>query len=187
MIGNIVRKAAIVRFCVGMTLVALFVGSSALGLAAQDAPTRIGVVDVEFIAAQSPAGQALAAEIQSLREQYAAELAAREAEVGDIQARVAAADSTDVVTLRALQREYQDALTAFQRYQQDVQAQAQQFQANGLQRVREEIGPAIEAIMEEDGFDLILNSGNSAVIMSSDRIDVTQRVLDRLAADGAGG
>lgn len=165
----------------------LYSGSSAVAVAAQEAPTKIGVVNVEFIAAQSPAGQELAAEIQALRDQYNAELASREAEVSDIQARVAAADSTDIVTLRALQREYQDALTAFQRYQQDVQAQAQQFQADGLLRVREEIGPAIEAIMEEDGFDLILNAGNAAIIMSSDRIDVTQRVLDRLAAGGAGG
>jgi Skp family chaperone for outer membrane proteins len=184
---NIVRKHTLARLVAGLTIAVAIAGPAAGALEAQETPFRIGVVDIEFIAARSPAGQTLATEIEALRVQYAQELAAREAEVGGIQARVAAADSTDLVTLRALQREYQDALTNFQRYQQDVQAQAQDFQTQGLQRVREEIGPAIEAIMEEEGYDLILNMANTAIIMSSERIDVTQKVLDRLAAAGSGG
>lgn len=156
-------------------------------VAAQDAPLRIAVLDIDFVAVQSPAGQQLTSEIQALRQQYAEELATRQAEVNDIQAQVAAVGEEDIEQQRVLQRRYQDALTAFQRYQQDVQAQAQRRQNEGLARVREEIGPVIEGIMREEGYDLILNTANPAVVMSSDRVDITQAVLERLQAGGGGG
>jgi len=153
--------------------------SPALG---QDAPLKIAVVDIDFIAVQSPAGQALAAEIQKLRDDYKAELATRQAAVEEIQTKIAEVDSLDIAQQRVLQREYQDAVTSFQRYQQDVQGQAQQRQNEGLAQVREEIGPALQAIMKEEGYDVILNTGNPAVVMSSDRIDITRAVLERLQA-----
>jgi len=152
--------------------------------AAQDAPLRIAVLDIDFVAVQSPAGQQLAAEIAALRQQYGQELATRQAEVNNIQSQVAQVAEDDIEQQRSLQRRYQDALTAFQRYQQDVQAQAQQRQNEGLAKVREEIGPVIEAVMHEEGYDLILNLANPAVVMSSDRIDITQKVLERLQAGG---
>jgi Skp family chaperone for outer membrane proteins len=152
--------------------------------ASQDAPLRIAVLDVDFVAVQSPAGQQLAAEIAAMRQQYGQELATRQAEVNDIQSQVAQVAEDDIEQQRLLQRRYQDALTAFQRYQQDVQAQAQQRQNEGLAKVREEIGPVIEAVMREEGYDLILNTANPAVVMSSERVDITQTVLERLQAGG---
>ncbi len=188
MSGYIVRK----RICRSGAIAAVL--GTAVGLAigvgpaaGQDAPIRIAVVDIDFIAVQSPAGRGLAGEITALQNQYNTEMASRQAVVDGIQARIAAVDSADVAEQRILQREYQDAVTSFQRYQQDVQAQAQAFQTQGLTRVREEIGPALEAIMAEEGYDLILNRANQAVVMSSDRIDITQLVLERLEAGGAGG
>lgn len=193
MIRHIVRRTArdgrkrtplpVAVAAIGVATLIIGAGS----VTAQDSPVKIAVVDIDFIAVQSPAGQELAAEITALQTQYQAELTARQAEVDGIQARIASVDSANVAEQRVLQREYQDAVTSFQRYQQDIQAQAQTFQAEGLLRVREEIGPALEAIMREEGYDLILNTGNPAVLMSSERIDITQLVLDRLAAGGVGG
>ena len=152
----------------------------------QETPLRIAVLDIDFVAVQSPAGQTLATEIRALRDQYGQELASRQAEVNEIQAQVAQVPEDDIETQRSLQRRYQDALTAFQRYQQDVQAQAQRRQAEGLARVREEIGPVIEAIMAEEGYDLILNTADPAVIMASERVDITQLVLERLQTGDGG-
>jgi Skp family chaperone for outer membrane proteins len=188
MLQHIVRNT----LCGRTAAVAVLVGAGAVlavapGAAAQDSPPKIAVVDIDFIAVQSPAGKALAAEITALQTQYQSELAARQAEVDGIQARIASVDSANVVEQRALQREYQDAVTSFQRYQQDVQAQALAFQNQGRLRVREEIGPALEALMLEQGYDLILNTGNPGVVLSSERIDITQLVLERLESAGVGG
>lgn len=189
MTGHIVRNTTRGGTAAAAALlgVAALFGGGADPASAQEGPPRIAVVDIDFVAVQSPAGKELTAEITALSTQYNAELATRQAEVEEIQARIAAVDSADVEQQRSLQREYQDAVTSFQRYQQDIQAQAQAFQTEGLARVREEIGPALEALMLEEGIDLILNTGNPGVILASDRIDITQLVIERLEAAGAGG
>lgn len=153
---------------------------------AADGPARIAVVNIDYIAVQSPSGQALQREIQALRDQYAAGLEERQAEVRRIEQRVAAADSLSAEESRVLEREYQDALTAVRRYQQDVQDRAQRMQNQGLSEIREEIGPVLEAIMQEEGYDLVLNAQNNAIVLSSQRLDITQTVLERLQTAPAG-
>lgn len=153
---------------------------------APDGPPRIAVVNVDYVATQSPSGQALQRDIQALRDQYAAGLEERQQEVQRIEQRVATADSLSAEERRTLEREYQDALTNVRRYQQDVQDRAQRMQTGGLARIREEIGPVLEAIMQEEGYDLVLNAQDNAIVLSSDRIDITRLVLDRLVAAPGG-
>lgn len=154
---------------------------------AADGPARIAVVNVDFVAVQSPSGQALQGEIQALRDQYAAGLEERQQEVRRIEQRVATADSLSAEERRTLEREYQDALTAVRRYQQDVQDRAQRMQNQGLAEIREEIGPILEAIMQEEGYDLVLNAQDNAIVLSSERVDITRAVLQRLQAAPTGG
>lgn len=153
---------------------------------AADGPARIAVVNIDYIAVQSPSGQALQREIQALRDQYAAGLEERQAEVRRIEQQVATADSLSAEESRALEREYQDALTAVRRYQQDVQDRAQRMQNQGLLEIREEIGPVLEAIMQEEGYDLVLNAQDNAIVLSGQRLDITQTVLERLQTAPAG-
>lgn len=172
----------------GMLVVALGPLASA-GVAQEPAasdPPRIAVVSVDYVAAQSPSGQALQQEIQALRDQYSAGLEERQQEVRRVEQRVAQADSLSAEERRVLEREYQDALTAVRRYQQDVQDRAQRMQNQGLAEIREEIGPVLQAIMQEQGYDLVLNAQDNAVVLSSQRIDITQAVLERLEAAPGG-
>ena len=98
-----------------------------------------------------------------------------------VELRVAEADSLTVDERRVLEREYQDALTAFQRYQQDKQEEATALQDDGRERIRAELAPVIEAIQAELGYDLILNATSPIIILFSERVDITQLVIDRLA------
>lgn len=155
---------------------------------AQDAPLKIAVVNVDRIAAQSPSGMALQARLQEFQQQLNQELLARQTAANEIQRRIAEApDTMSVVERLALEREYQDALTAYQRFQQDKQREGQALQAEGLARVQAELQPVLVAIQEEQGFDLILNMNDNAIVLVSPRVNITQLVLDRLAAGGAGG
>ncbi len=155
---------------------------------AQAAPLKIAVVNVDRIAAQSPSGMALQARIQEFQQQLNQELLSRQAAANDIQRRIAEApDTMSVVERLALEREYQDALTAYQRFQQDKQREGQALQAEGLARVQAELQPVLTAIQEEQGFDLILNMNDNAIVLVSPRVNITQLVLDRLAAGGPGG
>lgn len=162
-------------------------GAGAQPPAGASGPPKIAVVNVDFVAVQSPAGQALQREIQGLRDQVQSGLEERQAEVRRVEQAVAQADSLSGEEKRTLEREYQDALTDLRRFQQDAQDRAQRMQAEGLAQIREEIGPILEGIMQEQGYDLVLNAQNSAIVLSSDRIDITRMVLERLRAAPAGG
>lgn len=171
------------------TVLAAFGPLASAGVAQEptaDGPARIAVVNVDFVAVQSPSGQALQGEIQALRDQYAAGLEERQQEVRRIEQRVGTADSLSAEERRTLEREYQDALTAVRRYQQDVQDRAQRMQNQGLAEIREEIGPILEAVMQEEGYDLVLNAQDNAIVLSSERIDITRVVLERLQAAPTG-
>jgi len=187
------RGARVPQLGLGAGLAALVAALGPLAPAAHaqepaaEGPPRIAVVNVDFVAVQSPSGQALQREIQALRDQYAAGLEERQQEVRRIEQRVAAADSLSADERRTLEREYQDALTAVRRYQQDVQDRAQRMQNEGLAEIREEIGPVLEAVMEEQGYDLVLNAQDNAIVLSSERIDITRAVLERLQAGPSGG
>ena len=103
-----------------------------------------------------------------------------------VELRVAEADSLTVDEQRVLEREYQDALTAFQRYQQDKQEEATALQNDGRERIRAELAPVIEAIQAELDYDLILNATSPIIILFSERVDITQLVIDRLASETPG-
>ncbi len=57
------------------------------------------------------------------------------------------------------------------------------MQAAGMEQIRQEIGPVLETILDEQGIDLILSATAESVVLTSERIDITQTVLDRLRAD----
>lgn len=153
------------------------------GVAAQaeEAPLKVGVVNVDAVALQSPAGQALQQQLAAFQEEVRAELQVREEAVRLIEQRVAEADSLSVEERRVLEREYQDVLTDYQRYQQDKQEEVTALQAEGQSRIREEIGPVIAAIQSELGYDLVLNSTSPTILFFSARIDITQLAIDRLS------
>ena len=154
---------------------------------AADGPLRIGVIDLDAAAFGSPAGQELAQQLTDFQQELAAELQVRQEAVRAVELRVAEADSLTVDERRVLEREYQDALTAFQRYQQDKQEEATALQDDGRERIRGELAPVIEAIQAELGYDLILNATSPIIILFSERVDITQLVIDRLAASDPGG
>ena len=153
------------------------------GVAAQaeEAPLKVGVVNVDAVALQSPAGQALQQQLAAFQEEVGAELQVREEAVRLIEQRVAEADSLSVEERRVLEREYQDVLTDYQRYQQDKQEEVTALQTEGQARIREEIGPVIAAIQSELGYDLVLNSTSPTILFFSARIDITQLAIDRLS------
>ena len=153
---------------------------------AADGPLRIGVIDLDAAAFGSPAGQVLAQQLTDFQQELAAELQVRQEAVRAVELRVAEADSLTVDERRVLEREYQDALTAFQRYQQDKQEEATALQDDGRERIRGELAPVIEAIQAELGYDLILNATSPIIILFSERVDITQLVIDRLAAEDPG-
>ncbi|MDX1577149.1 MAG: OmpH family outer membrane protein [Gemmatimonadota bacterium] len=155
--------------------------------AADDEPLHIVIVQVDAVALQSPAGQRLQADLVAFQNQVSQEMQARQAAAVEIEQRIAQADSLTADQRRALEREYQDAVTDFQRFQQDKQEEANRMRAEGLAEIQRQIGPVLEALQRENGYDLVLNAQNDLIVLFSDRVDITPLVIERLRAEtGAG-
>ena len=145
-----------------------------------ESPLKVGVINLDAVAFQSPAGQALQRELAQFQEAFTIELQTRQEAARTIEAQVAESDSLPEEARRALERDYQDVITDFQRFQQDKQQEGAALRADGITRIREELNPAIESIQAELQYDLVLNSQTTWIVIFSDRIDITQSVIDRL-------
>ncbi len=152
---------------------------------AQDAaaPIKVGVVNLDEIARLSPAGEALRSQVEAFQAEVATEVATRQAAQRALEEQMAAAPDDMAPAERvSLERQYQDLLRDFQRFQEDRQAEVDALQFDGLARIQEEIGPAIQAVQVELGYDLVLNSADNVVVLFSDRVDITDVVVERLQA-----
>ncbi len=169
------------KLAAALAVVSFFVTGSMAG--AQPTTVKIAVVNLDFVVAQSPAGKALQAKLGAFQKQVQAEVEQRSQTARDIRQQMAeGATALSESKLAELQKKYEDATIAMRRHQDDKQREGQKMQTEGLRAVEKQLEPVFTAIRDEGGYDLILNAVPGVVVMASDRIDITQTVIDRLAA-----
>lgn len=173
------------RFGLALLVLALAAATVAPG-AAQDAPLKIAVVDLEYIVANSPAGKALQERLVEFTSQVNAEVKTRVDAAGALRAQIAqGANTLSSERLSELEQELESANTAIQRYREDKQREGQQMQNEGLRQIEVQLKPVFEEITAESGYDLILNNVPGVIVMAGPRADITQAVLDKLDAAAA--
>lgn len=167
-------------------LVALAVLALPLAGAAQSAPIKVAVVNLDYIVANSSQGKALQARLVAFQQEVRAEGEKKSETARAIRQQIAdGASSLSEDRLSELQKGFEDANIAIKRYQDDKQREGQKLQTEGLRKIEAELEPAFKAIRDEDGYDLILNNVPGSVVLASERIDITQKVIERLNAAAA--
>jgi len=159
---------------------ALILGASAA--IAQERP-RIAVVNLDAIVARSAGGKAIQAQIQKLREQAEAQSATLTRELESLEKRYMEGRTTlspDEVS--SLQRQYEDKGRALQRFQRDKQAEAEKLNREGIKQIEKELEPIFKQVLDEEGYDVILNYVPGVLVMAAERVDITERVVARLGA-----
>ena len=176
LLSTIVRCAAI----------ALLLTSALSPLAAQEAPLKIAVVDVEIVVAESPQGKALQARLESFQTEVQGELQRMQNDAQAIQQRITdGANSLSEDRLNELNKELEDATIAMRRYRDDKQREGTKIQEEGLMQIEQVLQPVFAQVRDEMGFDLILNRVPGVVLMISERVDVTPLMIQRLNEAGA--
>lgn len=158
------------------------------GVHAQDAAPKIGVVDVERVVAESPQGQELQARLESFQSEVQAQLNVMQEEARAIRRRISEGGSTlSQERITQLEKEYEDAGIAIRRYRDDKQREAQKMQEQGLRKIEKVLEPVFEQAREDMGLDILLNRVPGVVILISDRVDITDAMIERVAAAAEGG
>ena len=152
-------------------------------VAAQEAPLKIAVVDVEIVVAESPQGKALQARLEQFQTQVQGELQRMQNDAQAIQQRVTdGANSLSEDRLSELNKELEDATIAIRRYRDDKQREGTKIQEEGLVGIEQVLQPVFAQVRDEMGFDLIINRVPGVVLMISERVDVTPLMIQRLNA-----
>ena len=148
---------------------------------AQETAPKIAVVNLEAVFAQSAIGQSLQTEIQKLEESTRLELEKERDAIATLQQQEVTATADQ---RRELERRRQDHERTARRIAEDATRQATKLETDSRQRFTAAVEPLFRTLQQEQGWDLILNKASGFVIFAGDSLDVTDLVLERLAAAG---
>ncbi len=148
---------------------------------AQEEPFKIGVVNLDAIIAESPGGKELHTKLEAFREEALAETEALKAKANDTQKEID--KGVGVLpddTLRALEKQLEDAMISLRRHQEEKQREAQKIRSDGLNEIEKQLNPILKEFQTEMGYDLILSNRSGLVLMAGERADIAGQVLERL-------
>ena len=168
------------------TAVVLLVSFALTPVVAQEAPLKVAVVDVEIVVAESPQGKALQIRLEQFQTQVQGDMQRMQNDAQAIQQRITdGANSLSDDRLSELNKELEDATIAIRRYRDDKQREGNKMQEEGLMGIEQVLQPVFAEVRDEMGFDLILNRVPGVILMTSDRVDITPLMIQRLNAASA--
>ncbi len=160
------------------SLAALLTAIASPALHAQEA-TRVASINVELVVAEAREGRELAAFLQQIETETRTAL---EANAGRVEALRQSAVGKGPDELRSIQHQIEDLQRESQRLANDVERRAAKRQEETLQQINERLRPIVQQLIDENGYDLILNASIGGVLHASARVDLTQRVIEMLQA-----
>ena len=163
-----------------MTVVGLL-GMSGAEASAQAG--RLGFINSQRIMAEAPGTAEANAAFQQSMQQFQQELQTMEQELETEQSNIERQRSTlTEAALQAALGSLQQKVMAYQQRQQEMEQQAQQRQQELVQPIMEKIQTVIEQIRTEGSYSIIFDTAAGGIITADPSLDLTQQVLDRLAA-----
>jgi Skp family chaperone for outer membrane proteins len=150
---------------------------------AQGDAIKIAVVDLDVVVAQSPAGKELNSKLERFQQQVQAEIDTMTNKAKELRQRLAdGVNSLSEDKLAELQKQFEDEGIRMKRLKDDKTREGQKMQNEGLREIEKQLEPIFKQVRDEGGYDIILNRVPGMVVMASERVDITQRVIDRLSA-----
>jgi len=162
-------------------LAALVASAAAASLSAQEptAPTRIAIINVEAVVAEAREGKALTEFLQQVEAQARTGLETNATRIETLRQSAVGKGPDE---LRTIQHQIEDLQRESQRLASDAERRAAKEQEETLQRINERLRPIVQQLIDENGFDLILNASVGGVLHASARVDLTPTVIVMLQA-----
>lgn len=158
-------------------MIALF--AVALLSAPAFAEVKIAYVDLQKALNISQAGAAAKEEISAQVKKYEAEFKSKQDQLMQMKNELEKQGALLSETARAeKEREYQQQLKDLQRFQKDVQDDLQQQDSAYTKRILNELYDILQALGEENGYTLILEKNEGAVVYADETIDLTDALIE---------
>ncbi len=160
--------------------------------AQEQAPVKIGVLDLQGVMENSVQGKRFQAEMEKLTAGKQQEISSREEKIQGIQRELdAGANVLSDQAKREKQEEAERLIIELRRYRDDAERELESRYRRMLADVEEKILPIITAFGEQNSYTLILARMQSGLVYASRTTDVTPDIVKLFdeavtAADGAG-
>jgi Skp family chaperone for outer membrane proteins len=148
--------------------------------------TKIAVIDIERIAAESQAGKALFESLKVENDKIMEERAKREQEIRDMQTKL----NSEILSQDAkarLQRDIERKRTDAQRWLEDAQREFEEKRQDGEAQFQENLAPVVEAVARENSIGLILRATPGLTFVLDPSLDISPLVVQKLDETPVGG
>ncbi len=145
------------------------------------APTKVGVINIQSALISTKDGQAAAKELETKRSPKAKEFEKRQADIRQLQDSLNRGGNAMAETAKTeLVRNIDVKTKAFNRDLEDAQAEWDQDQQKVLQELGQRVMVVIDKYAKDNGFSLILDvsNPNTPVLYASNAIDVTKDIVE---------
>ena len=187
---NLTRVIGVAALALVPTLSFAQAADSAGGGAGVAAQTKIAVIDIERIAAESSAGKALMQELGAEQQRIEQETQQMQQELADMQTKLASDILSQDAKVR-LQRDMERKRTDSQRRLEDLQAEFEAKRQDGEARFQAQLAPIVEAVAKEQGIGLIFRATPGLTFILDESLDISPLVVQKLdesqPAPGDGG
>lgn len=163
------------------SLFAVLISLMALPLLAQtSAPSRMAVIDVRKVLAESAAGKAAFERLKKMQDEKAARAQKLNEELASLESQIKSKSmSLSDEKVADLNKQFTDRKVAFQRFAQDADRELTEARDRALQDLEKLIMPVINDIGKEMGFAVIFNKFEAGLVYASEAIDITDVVVKR--------
>ncbi len=163
-------------------LIALAVLATATLAAGQVAiPNKVGVIQIQSALVATKDGQKAAKELEERMAPRKKELDGKQAEIRDLQDRLAKGGNTLSESAKEeLTRNIDTKTKSFNRQVEDAQAELEQQQRQVLNSLGQKMMQVIDKYAQANGFSIILDvsTQNTPVLYASNTVDVTKDIID---------
>jgi len=181
---KVARGAAWVTLALSLAAVSTAFGQTA---GVTTGTTKIAVIDIERIAAESTAGKALFASLKAENDKIQEEVAKREQEIRDMTTKLNSEILSQDAKVR-LQRDIERKRTDAQRWLQDMQAEFEAKRQEGEAKFQESLEPIVRAVATENQIGLIIRATPGLTFVLDPALDISLLVVQKLdAAPPSGG
>lgn len=147
---------------------------------ADDAPTRLAVINIQGAIASTSEGKQTAQELQAKFASRQADIDNLSKQLQDIQQRIQDGQNTLSDTEKGrLTFQYQETSRNLQREQQEYQEDVQDARTDAVDTIGQKMMPIINRYANENGYSIVLDtsSQSSPVLFASNSVDITSAIV----------
>ena len=151
------------------------------GLAAAQAPTKIGVIQIQAALTATKEGEKAAAELESRMAPRKTELEAKQAEIKDLQEKLQKGGLTLSDSAKEeMTRSIDSRTKSFNRDVEDAQAELEQEQQKIVNLLGGKMMQVIDKYAQANGFAIVLDVSNQStpVLYAANQVDITKEVIE---------